>query len=1320
MTSASPVLRGGPDGPGGMKLLHATAIMFAAALLALFATLSASFAQQTLDPDVRDALGRINTPQFSNADQALLFANNDAINAARLNNEISDAYYQAAQGDYDRISQNIAAAAAEEAGAKFDVQIRTSPEYSPGTDSDYITEVRSRAQIEQMQESYNRRVNDFLKEGLEDRAPPRSSTWHNKLDVDFMADPEYIRDPAEFRRIAEVNNDAYKSRFAAQYEKISRQKGGGKIGPQHVNGYMSEMERFASKKRGKIEELLKKPPSYFNDPANRAELYRTMAQEQKYVSRLESLDDYLRAQEGLPPRNRGVTSSKLGSNRSPGNAANTRAGSALAEAARADALEDLADTMAQVSRNNPGFDRHAADSIASVIEKLPPNRRAAALARVQASGRPGLVDQIIDASRRGGRMPPGSSLLDDAARAGSKLDDANDLARKLDALRDAGGGRRAIGPAIGVLDSIGQAANAAEMVAVTSQLAGLLAELDQALDPATPPDVAQQLLEDIRLRAGELRDSAILGAIMERFPVVAGIYGGLFVGCLTGELISPSVAAGELGEGAAATGSCLDRHVAAMDRFSDWLTGEDQAREQNREQLCEKFRQAVNQGRARMKDDWSVLEACQFIRYGNPIDHMFDRVDPNAPLAEAAETGEEELAPDAPAEAVRAQIETLFAAVEATIASAEATRQELAGTCGPLMEAPVLASSGQAPGVDMGSIHKDLDAAMSAARQARSRIDQGGETPEVLLSAVSRFAARAREESDKACRLSGIAATPLDGIREAALNARNHAVLAAQVGQGSIERIQASQAGLEGELPDPGEFAVRATPPQGDDRAVCGLVAGIPGDRFMVDTIPAAVEKATRQLAAAFKLIRHENQPDAVDNTLRYAGLQQRVKVLVAPGIDFEACAARFLEISAQCTGISGAQGRDLKARLDAYAAVHRAVRDGEAAASRRHAAAVAALKEEIQQAGEAGDRARQCFENAENGVPGPEALLDQLADLSGLGCTRGAIQDRISAIRDAELESDPRGGSLVAGLERIRAGIETASDALQSINRQISNAKKSEEIRGVSQLVTNARRALDGVPREIDCGWLRESLEEAARWSSQREAELDRKNETYEEAEQRCMRKYGVRFSSVGGEAGSYTCRYCNEGRLPSNGKCYKPETLANQWCNENNPGTGYEAYDFKSNGKYSCRLTPEAAERWCNDNNKGAGWTAHLRDDGRYDCRKDPRTAQREAIQYCRGVARDNGKVYAATQFNRDGTYRCRWCEPGFYYAKGRCHARQQQVRQPAPRQQQAIRCIYPPPCHVDMSMTAAGEARERQCKAEYAQLVRQYNECKARGGR
>ncbi|MEZ5828973.1 MAG: hypothetical protein R3D30_10500 [Hyphomicrobiales bacterium] len=103
-----------------------------------------------------------------------------------------------------------------------------------------------------------------------------------------MANPDLIQDPEEFLEIAKYNNDAYKRRMAAQYEAITRATDGKprKIGPEHVQGYMDEMNDFVAKKRGKIDEIFAKGPSYLSDPAHRAELFQAMAQEQKYVSRL--------------------------------------------------------------------------------------------------------------------------------------------------------------------------------------------------------------------------------------------------------------------------------------------------------------------------------------------------------------------------------------------------------------------------------------------------------------------------------------------------------------------------------------------------------------------------------------------------------------------------------------------------------------------------------------------------------------------------------------------------------------------------------------------------------------------------------------------------------------------------------------------------------------------------------------------------------------------------------------------------------------------------------------------------------------------------
>ncbi|MEZ5828972.1 MAG: hypothetical protein R3D30_10505 [Hyphomicrobiales bacterium] len=44
--------------------------------------------------------------------------------------------------------------------------------FSPGTDSDYITEVTSKDQILKMQENYNNNINDFLKRMASPRQAP--------------------------------------------------------------------------------------------------------------------------------------------------------------------------------------------------------------------------------------------------------------------------------------------------------------------------------------------------------------------------------------------------------------------------------------------------------------------------------------------------------------------------------------------------------------------------------------------------------------------------------------------------------------------------------------------------------------------------------------------------------------------------------------------------------------------------------------------------------------------------------------------------------------------------------------------------------------------------------------------------------------------------------------------------------------------------------------------------------------------------------------------------------------------------------------------
>ena len=389
------------------------AARIAGAILALAVLVLAGAAgAQTLGRNVLDALDRLTALEavggtaadsLTERDRALLFANNADINAAALNGEIGDEAYQFAQSDFAALNRGFAADSAHDARADFTVQRRTSEVFSPGTDSDYITVVvDSSREIADMQESYNNRVNAFLqRNGV--IAEPRGD-WHNKLDTDFMADPRYVTQD-QFEEIARLNNDAYSRRHSAEFERVIREPGGGRVDPWHIVAYTEEMDDFAHKKRRHLDEALA-DPSGFSDPRIRADAFRTMAQQQKYISRIEMAEDYLRAQEGLPPRDRGPRGSiaKLGSKRTYENSRTIRDAYQVSDQSLSNAIANVVETMAEVSRTNDQFANSAVEDITALITRLPDDQRGAILERLRRAGSTALADRV--ASALAGRNAP--------------------------------------------------------------------------------------------------------------------------------------------------------------------------------------------------------------------------------------------------------------------------------------------------------------------------------------------------------------------------------------------------------------------------------------------------------------------------------------------------------------------------------------------------------------------------------------------------------------------------------------------------------------------------------------------------------------------------------------------------------------------------------------------------------------------------------------------------------------------------------------------------------------------------------------------------
>ena len=591
-------------------------------------------AQSVLPANVRDALARLEAniavggnaaDNLSDYDRALLFKYNDDINAAALNGDISDTVYQAAQNDYAGINRNFAADAAADAGADFTVQRSTSNTYSPGTDSDYITVVDSPEDVTRMQDSYNNRVNDYLeRNGILDE--PRTD-WHNKLDTDFMGDPRYVTQE-QFEEIARRNNDAYKRRHAAEFERITRQPGGGKVDPQHIIAYTEEMDDFSRKKAKLLDEMLSNP-SRFNDPRARADAFRTMAQQNKYISRIEMAEDYLRAQEGLPPRNRGAGGSlaKRGSKRTWGNSATIRDAYQAADDTLARAISNMTETMADAAKTNPQFRARASKDIAALMERLPEAERGKLLDRLRARHGAGFADDVADAARSRGTSllssvddARGAGALDDAVRgAAGATDDLSRIARLKNGLKTAG--------AV-ALEGLGALGVAAELYTAKQQATTYLEAIDRALDPSLSDEEANAAFAKAQQAAEALAEAGTLGALMEAYPPLAAAMGTWVLTRHGGEWVLANTETGQAINRTATDVMDVGIQVAesARDRLTALLGGETQKMRDEAQQtdLCIAYTRALARGeivpRPGLKQP--AMKICEYIRSGRS--HLID------------------------------------------------------------------------------------------------------------------------------------------------------------------------------------------------------------------------------------------------------------------------------------------------------------------------------------------------------------------------------------------------------------------------------------------------------------------------------------------------------------------------------------------------------------------------------------------------------------------------------------------------------------------------------------------------------------------------
>jgi hypothetical protein len=528
-------------------------------------------------------------PEYGQA-QALLFKNNPQIQQLALNGYIKNDTYQALQRDYAALNEGFASDAAGKVGADFTKQVSKTPScYSPGTDSDYIVKVTDPAQVSQMQSNYNQAVSQYLDSNGVLGPEDVSTEWHRRLDTDFMAEPSLVTNE-QFSQIKALNNAAYGRRDSADMEKLLRQPiqsteltpesfnnsvlgiktdtkllaekvdaltADGTITPDRVSAYAQEMQDMQAH-RAELVDAVQRAGNFAGDDAANAELFKNMALQQKYISRVETLTDALRLQNGLDPVDRGGASLALrGSDRAAENFAVANSAGSVADNSLSRANMELASSIAEVAKTNPDFAASGPSTIASMSQGMSPADKGFLLDQLRASNGDDYAKATAAAMRgttdtsptykASARAAADSASQQAAQEAGASAPDStfstwdkvmadslgidNDLSKlsvnrqQLNQL-----GQKWLPQISNVLGPI---FIAKEAVGAGMDMQNYLSNVSKAMDSNTPDAVAQQYLQNAQQIAEGMIAKGTFGAgltaLMEAFPTAGAIVGSFAI-----------------------------------------------------------------------------------------------------------------------------------------------------------------------------------------------------------------------------------------------------------------------------------------------------------------------------------------------------------------------------------------------------------------------------------------------------------------------------------------------------------------------------------------------------------------------------------------------------------------------------------------------------------------------------------------------------------------------------------------------------------------------------------------------------------------------
>ncbi|MBT3070028.1 hypothetical protein KKP04_03985 [Rhodomicrobium sp. Az07] len=239
------------------------------------------------DTQLTRAIMQVHLGTASEAQLALVRANNHVVNNMASTGHLRDHVYQKVQADFARFNAEVATNAARNNGLDLNTQKATKAA-SPGTDSDFITSSNSgKMDVRQIEGS----IRDYNTE-MNRRLGTQNVDYAKRLNTDFMANPNQMS-ADDFAKVSKLNNDAYKKQGAASYEAKVRTPGE-TVTASEIVDYQKDMRDLIGKKSGQIKDLqgrlsdaLRADPSGIKPETRnlKAELQIRQQQQAKYIER---------------------------------------------------------------------------------------------------------------------------------------------------------------------------------------------------------------------------------------------------------------------------------------------------------------------------------------------------------------------------------------------------------------------------------------------------------------------------------------------------------------------------------------------------------------------------------------------------------------------------------------------------------------------------------------------------------------------------------------------------------------------------------------------------------------------------------------------------------------------------------------------------------------------------------------------------------------------------------------------------------------------------------------------------------------------------